>query len=551
MNRLPICLAFAVLSGFGTAADVKPRVLILSGANNHDWKSTTPAIRAALEESGRFSVDVEENVFAMTAESFAPYAVVLSNFNTFGKDAPKGEWSAETKKAFLVHMAKGRGLVIVHAGSSGFYDWPEFQDLACGTWKDGTSHGAIHVNRVTFTGEESPITQGLAPFWIRDEFWQEVAVAPGAKALAAVTPDPAFKGSGKPENLIFTTESGGGRGFAIFLGHDAEAMGNPAWRTLLQRGTEWAATGKVTIPPTKNWPATKEDALRPGYSWLRTETSLALSNEGKTVWCLVFDPARPKSYFHPLSTVDGEALTSFEPPDHRWHRGLWWSWKLINGLNYWEEDPKTHTSEGVTELTGATVDPRGDFGASAELRFSYHPPGQAAVMTELRKLSITQPDAEGRYRIDWTSEFTAGSTPVTLGRTPLPDEENGKPYGGYAGLSLRLPVDSNGWSIRTSEGETGAAGSHGQGARWADFSSPGGGIAICDHPENLRHPSPWYVHDSPPMSFLSPAVLFNEPLVLAAGQSLKLSYRVLIHSKPMSVEEIETDCHAFAAPAKP
>lgn len=388
MNPLRICLAFAVLSCFGTAADVKPRVLILSGANNHDWKSTTPAIRAALEESGRFSVDVEENVFAMTAGSFAPYAVVLSNFNTFGKDAPKGEWSAETKKAFLDHMAKGRGLVIVHAGSSGFYDWPEFQNLACGTWKDGTSHGAIHVNRVSFSGEESPITQGLAPFWIRDEFWQKTTVAPGAKALASVTPDPAFKGSGKPENIIFTTESGGGRGFAIFLGHDAEAMGNPAWRTLLQRGTEWAATGKVTIPPAKNWPATKEDALRPGY-------------------------------------------------------------------------------------------------------------------------------------------------------------------GGYAGLSLRLPVDSNGWSIRTSEGKTGAVGSHGQGARWVDFSGPGGGIAICDHPDNLRHPSPWYVHDSPPMSFFSPAVLFNEPLVLAAGQSLKLSYRVLIHSKPMSIKEIETDCHTFAAPAKP
>jgi type 1 glutamine amidotransferase len=152
--------------------------------------------------------------------------------------------------------------VIVHAGSSVFYDWPEFQNLACGTWKGATNHGQIHVNQVTFTDAQSPITKGLAPFWIRDEFWQSVLVAPGAKPLASVTPDPAFQGSGKPENLLFTTESGGGRGFAIFLGHDVVTMKNTAWRTLLKRGTEWAATGKVTIPPARDWPSSKEDAER-------------------------------------------------------------------------------------------------------------------------------------------------------------------------------------------------------------------------------------------------------------------------------------------------
>jgi inosose dehydratase len=289
-----------------------------------------------------------------------------------------------------------------------------------------------------------------------------------------------------------------------------------------------------------------------GYQWRQNETSLTLCHGDKTVWRLVANPKEPKSYFHPLASVDGEELTAFQPADHPWHHGLWWSWKLINGLNYWEEDPKTHVSEGTTELMSATFKPAADFSAHAELSFNYHPPGQAAVMTELRKLTITRPDADGRYRIDWTSEFTAGNAQVDLGRTPLANEENGKPYGGYAGLSARLVLQPDGWSIRTSEGKTGAPASHGQNARWMDFSSPGAGITICDHPANLRDPSPWYVHDSRPMSFFSPAVLFNKPLVLAAGQSLKLRYRILIHSKPMSVEEIETDSHAnLLDPASP
>ena len=280
-------------------------------------------------------------------------------------------------------------------------------------------------------------------------------------------------------------------------------------------------------------------------TWQRTETRLTLRNGDKTVWSLVFDPLQPKSCFHPLATVDGEVLTAFEPADHPWHRGLWWSWKFINGVNYWEEDRTTRKSEGVTELTASSFKPAEDFSARAELSFSYHPPGQPAVMTEQRRLAITKPDADGRYRIDWTSEFTAGNAPVILDRTPLPHEENGKPYGGYAGLSLRLPLQPNGWSIRTSQGKNSAAASHGQAARWLDFSSPGGGITIIDHPANPRHPTPWYVHDNKPMSFYSPSILFNEPMVLDAGKSLKLSYRILIHSKPISTEEIETDFGNF------
>jgi len=262
MNQSGFCLVMAAILCSSAISAEPARVLILSGANNHDWRQTTPVIKASLEETGKFLVDVEENVGTMKPDAFAPYAAIVSNYNTFGKDAPKETWTAETRRAFLDHIAKGHGLVIIHAGSSVFYDWPEFQNLACGTWKDGTGHGAIHIERVTFTDEKSPITRGLAPFWIRDEFWQDISVAPGAKALASVTPDPASKGSGKPEDILFTTETGGGRGFALFLGHDTTTMKNTAWQTLLQRGTEWAATGKVTIPPASDWPATREDAER-------------------------------------------------------------------------------------------------------------------------------------------------------------------------------------------------------------------------------------------------------------------------------------------------
>jgi type 1 glutamine amidotransferase len=41
---------------------------------------------------------------------------------------------------------------------------------------------------------------------------------------------------------------GQGRAFVTALGHDAEAMKNVGFAVTLARGTEWAASGKVTIP---------------------------------------------------------------------------------------------------------------------------------------------------------------------------------------------------------------------------------------------------------------------------------------------------------------
>lgn len=262
------------------------------------------------------------------------------------------------------------------------------------------------------------------------------------------------------------------------------------------------------------------------FAWQQTPVSLALRNGDKTVWRLMFDPKEPKSYFHPLATVEGEELTVFRPKDHVWHRGLWFSWKFINGVNYWEENPKTGAAEGLSEITATKVTANPDFSATILLDFSYHPPGKAAVLTERRTLTVSTPDAEGCYTIDWTSGFTAGTEPVLLERTP-PKSKGGVDWGGYAGLSLRFPPGVKGWSFTTSEGARGAADGNGRNARWVDFSDARAGIAIFDHPQNLRHPSPWYLSEQLP--YFGPALLFNEAHTLTPGQALTLRYRVLIH----------------------
>jgi len=246
-SALTFSLFLLLTVGHGSvqADDIKPvRVLMLSGQNNHNWRETTPRLKQILQAGGRFLVDVTEHPEECNAELLAPYDVLLSNWNTFGQPSVTN-WPPAMREAFVNFVRSGKGVVAVHGGSSSFYDWPEYQQLAGAVWGKETSHGKMHTNRVVLIAVH-PITAGFGNFETYDEFWQNAQVVPGARPLATVTPGREFGGSGKPEPVAFATEFGRGRSFTLLLGHDARAMESDGFQQLLRRGTEWAATGKVS-----------------------------------------------------------------------------------------------------------------------------------------------------------------------------------------------------------------------------------------------------------------------------------------------------------------
>jgi len=226
------------------AAGGKIRVLLLTGANNHDWRATTAALATLFAASPKFAVTVEECPWKMKPADIEGYDLLFSNWNTYGPD--KREWTAEMKAAFMAWVKRGGGFFVLHAGGSMFYDWDAFQSLTGGSWEKGTFHPHRQAFTVNIADKAHPVTRGLADFEIFDEPWQKVANRnPARRVLATATIGTANKGSGEPEPFVWTTEMGQGRCFNLVPGHDVRALEAPGCAALILRGSAWAATGDV------------------------------------------------------------------------------------------------------------------------------------------------------------------------------------------------------------------------------------------------------------------------------------------------------------------
>lgn len=279
--------------------------------------------------------------------------------------------------------------------------------------------------------------------------------------------------------------------------------------------------------------------------WQRTDTTLAWRKGDAVVWRLSFDPARGKPFFHPLSIDGGTSLTNFRPEDHPWHYGMWFSWKFINGANYWEENRQTGRSEGATRWSEPTIQTHEDGRAIIAFEVTYSHPTGRVDLTEVRVLQISAPAGNGGYFIDWTSVFTAGPIDVVLDRSPLPGEPGGKYYSGYAGLSVRLAstpaavefVSTDG-PISDYEHERSRPAVPAVAANVTENGRDVGALAILSAPENIGERAPWYLVRSE-MRFACAAVLAPKKLTLPAGKEWRLNYRIALRPNAWTAEDLQ------------
>ena len=257
---LLLCFAAATLAQPKAApAPRKIQALIITGRDDHDWRGTTAAMRQHLDDAGIFEVRTTEEFRDAGPQALAPYDVAVLVYND--KD-PADRWTDRSRQALLGFVEGGKGLVVYHHSSGAFHDWPAYPRLCGGNYYGGAHHAPIHDFTVEFTDREHPITRGLKKSFLQahDELYANMQMQPPGSyhVLATAWDDHTLYegksrvplvGSGSNEPLLWTVQAGVGRVFATMIGHSANAARSPGFQITFVRGVEWAATGKVTIPP--------------------------------------------------------------------------------------------------------------------------------------------------------------------------------------------------------------------------------------------------------------------------------------------------------------
>jgi hypothetical protein len=274
----------------GAADDREIRVVIIDGQNNHNWRLTTPYLKRILEKTGRFSVDVssyqkkgDKPGHATPTVPFPPdlskYDVVISNYN-----GPA--WPAEFRKDFEDRVREGKvGFVLFHAANNCFADWPAFNRMVGMAWRgsgfgeriyfdktgkpvrvpkgEGSGTGeTYHPYVVNLRQPEHPIVKGMPKEWMhaRDQLMHNLRGPIEKVTVLASSPCPKTM---VDEPMLWTVAYEKGRIVQTPMGHDVAAMSCVGFITTIQRSTEWAATGKVTIPIPADFPTADKTLVSP------------------------------------------------------------------------------------------------------------------------------------------------------------------------------------------------------------------------------------------------------------------------------------------------
>lgn len=238
-----------------------------------------------------------------------------------------------------------------------------------------------------------------------------------------------------------------------------------------------------------------------------------------------------KPFLYPLRTAKGQIVSRGWPveprpgeqEDHAWHRGIFWGHGDISKHDFWREQGRQKTSilvpksEPKISATGCAIE------------LDMRTPTGASLGTVRQSFAF---QLSANLIIDAQIAIEANQNqPLVFG-----DTDDG-------GFAFRLSDEfrqDRGAILLNSDGLQTTEKIWGKPARWVDYSArvngAACGVAIFDHPGNLRHPTRWHARgyslcSANPFGLRSftKDKTQDGSYTLEGGKTLQFRYRVLIH----------------------
>jgi len=274
---------------------------------------------------------------------------------------------------------------------------------------------------------------------------------------------------------------------------------------------------------------------------------------GKPFATYYFGAEVPKPYLYPLRSAEGIIVTRGFPMvtripgesrDHPHHRSMFFAHGDINGVDFWgeakfeEKTPvhvmgKTYTSEdlpkGRTVFTRLEESKGGPDSGTLRALFSLLGPDGKVMGSETQEYTFRGDESSRTIDCSFTIAADHG-TPLKIGDTKE----------GTFAIRVVRNLQEPAVKMLNSEGAVGEKNIWGKRADWVDYSGVVGGerigIAIFDNPRNIKHPTYWHARGYGLFAVnpFGEHDFYNDPkrdgsVAIAAGGSLTLRYRVLIH----------------------
>ena len=251
-----------------------------------------------------FDAAVQPAREALTSEwenwrpDFSAHDVVVLNYN--GPD-----WQQAMRDDFVNYVKNGGGLILVHGATNPFRNWPVFDEMIGLAWRPApigkalkidpktgntfidkeagnSAHGSKHPFQLTVRAADHPIMRGLPKQWMhaRDELYHDMrGPAKNLTVLSSAYSDPKVRGSGQHEPITWEVSYGKGRVIVTTMGHFwpgdtlMDSLYCVGFQTIFSRSCEYVATGDVSLPVPKNFPAANTESIAP-------PSRVAMSNGG-------------------------------------------------------------------------------------------------------------------------------------------------------------------------------------------------------------------------------------------------------------------------------
>ena len=227
-------------------ANIQRGVLIMSKTNGWRHIEHIPHSNTVLadisRQLGRPSFTTE-NAAVFNDAQLAHFSVVVLN------SASGNFLTPEQQAAFARFVARGGGVVALHAAGDDSHKEPWYSDTIIGTTFIGHPGGADHIQtaKVVAVQPRHPVLTGVALPWLARDEWYSFDRNPATRGMTvlAEVDEASYRPGGKltmgKHPVMWINPHSKGRVFYSALGHEPQLYDDPAYRRILTNAIRWAA----------------------------------------------------------------------------------------------------------------------------------------------------------------------------------------------------------------------------------------------------------------------------------------------------------------------